>query len=214
MVHSPSLSPLRPLKNSLISKKRIGLLGGSFNPPHEGHIHISKIACDRLCLDEVWWMVAPANPLKDIHKIAPYKTRVDWCREMTKSYDFINVSDLENQQGLYRTVDTVTFLKQHLPLHNFVWVAGMDIAHEISRWRNWRLIPSIIPLCFVGRKPWASLSKRTVFSSYNSRFMTQKYIKHSQKIALNPNTVFWVKETPVNPLSSTGLRRVLDFSQN
>ena len=84
---------------------RVGLLGGSFNPPHEGHVHISLIARETLKLDFVWWLLSPGNPLKDSAELVPYDDRLAQCRAMIRDYPFLLVTDLERQLGISRCTD-------------------------------------------------------------------------------------------------------------
>jgi nicotinate-nucleotide adenylyltransferase len=129
---------------------RIGLLGGSFNPPHAAHRAVSLMAMKKLRLDFVWWVVSPGNPLKDTRGLPPLAARIQAAREVA-SHPRIVVSDLEAQIGKRYTVDTLRYLRTHCPAARFVWVAGADVLEEFHRWRQWRDIFHLIPLCFVDR---------------------------------------------------------------
>src|SRR6476619_6395277 len=105
---------------------RIGLLGGSFNPAHGGHRHISLEALRALGLDEVWWLVSPGNPLKEsATDMAPFEARLASARALAGGAP-IRVSDFERQAGTRYTVDTVRKLKRHFPQHRFIWLLGSD----------------------------------------------------------------------------------------
>ena len=91
---------------------RIGLLGGSFNPAHRGHRHISLRAMRALRLDELWWLVSPGNPLKEGAKdMAPFEARMVSARRLARG-TLIRVSDFEQREGTRFTVDTVRRLKR------------------------------------------------------------------------------------------------------
>jgi nicotinate-nucleotide adenylyltransferase len=129
---------------------RVGLLGGSFNPAHGAHRHISLVALEQLGLDEVWWLVSPLNPLKSGSGMAPLPVRVDRAKRVAR-HPRIRVSALEEQLGTRYAVDTVAALQRRFPQHRFVWLAGSDILAELHRWRQWRRFLSTIPLAVVLR---------------------------------------------------------------
>src|SRR4051794_40476060 len=105
---------------------RIGLLGGSFNPAHRGHRHISLQAMRALGLDEVWWLVSPGNPLKaDARDMAPYSARLAAADQMARRAR-IRVSDFEARQGTRFTFDSVDQLRSRYPHHRFIWLLGSD----------------------------------------------------------------------------------------
>jgi len=134
---------------------RIGLLGGSFNPAHGAHRHISLVALDQLGLDAVWWLVSPLNPLKSADGMAPLAVRAARAKAVAR-HPRIKVTSLEAQLGTRYAVDTVRALKRRFPQHDFVWLAGGDIVAELHRWRQWRWFLSEIPLAVVPR-PGVSL---------------------------------------------------------
>ncbi len=117
-------------------RRRVGLLGGSFNPAHAGHRHISLEALKRLDLDEVWWLVAPQNPLKPARGMAPFKTRLGAAAKLADDRR-IKVLDLEAQLGTHYTVDTLAALQRRFPRTRFVWLMGADNLAQIRHWRRW-----------------------------------------------------------------------------
>jgi nicotinate-nucleotide adenylyltransferase len=133
----------------------IGLLGGSFNPAHRAHRHISLVALTQLQLDEVWWLVSPLNPLKSATDMAPLATRLDRAARVAQ-HPRIRVTALEQQLGTRFAIDTVAALQWRYPQHRFVWLAGSDIVAELHRWRRWRDFLRTIPLAVVPR-PGVSL---------------------------------------------------------
>ncbi|MBT4905881.1 MAG: nicotinate-nicotinamide nucleotide adenylyltransferase, partial [Rhodospirillaceae bacterium] len=125
--------------------RRIGLLGGSFNPAHDGHRHISQLALARLGLDEVWWLVSPQNPLKSEAGMAPFESRLESADRIACDRR-IRVSALEAELGTRYTADTLKALQNRYPAARFVWLMGADNLVQISRWRAWTQIFKTIPI--------------------------------------------------------------------
>ena len=132
------------------SGMRIGLLGGTFNPPHEGHRLISLIALKRLRLDAVWWLVTPGNPLKDNSGLPPLAERMAASRAMAADPRII-VSDLEAGVGTHYTCDTLAWLKRHCAGVRFVWLMGADNLASFDRWQHWRDIAALVPIAVIDR---------------------------------------------------------------
>jgi nicotinate-nucleotide adenylyltransferase len=131
---------------------RIGLLGGSFNPPHAAHRAISLFAIKRLKLDRVWWLVTPGNPLKDHGSLRDLDARAEAARKMAND-PRIDVSCLESVIGTRYTVDTISYLRRRASGLRFVWIMGADNLAQFHRWQNWRRIASEIPIAVVDRPP-------------------------------------------------------------
>lgn len=129
---------------------RIGLLGGSFNPPHAAHRALTLFAMRRLGLDRVWWLVTPGNPLKDTRALAPLATRMAAARAVAR-HPRIMVTDLEAQLGTRYTVDLLRVLPGRCPRVRFVWLMGADILVEFPRWRAWREIFHRVPIAVIDR---------------------------------------------------------------
>ena len=134
--------------------RRIGLLGGSFNPAHEGHRHVSLEALRRLGLDEVWWLVSPQNPLKSGEGMEPLANRLVRARE-TARHPHIRVEAPELVLGTRYTLDTVRALKRHFPHARFVWLMGADILPQLVDWANWRDLFAAIPIAAFARPGWS-----------------------------------------------------------
>jgi nicotinate-nucleotide adenylyltransferase len=137
-------------------RRRIGLLGGSFNPAHSGHLHISRIALSALALDAVWWLVSPQNPLKSTRGMAPFAARLAQARALA-AHPRIRVSDFESRLGSRYTFMTLGQLKRRFPRTRFVWIMGADNLRQISRWRQWERIFTMVPIAVFDR-PGYSLS--------------------------------------------------------
>lgn len=130
--------------------KKIGLLGGSFNPAHRGHRRISLAAMAALGLDEIWWLVSPGNPLKPARGMAPYEARLASAREQAKGTR-IKVSDFERDTGTRYTVDTLEKLTSRYPDTRFIWLMGGDTVAQFHQWRRWRDLAAIVPIAVIHR---------------------------------------------------------------
>ncbi len=130
--------------------KRIGLLGGSFNPAHGGHRAISLFAMRALGLDEVWWLVSPGNPLKDPAGMAPLAHRLVSAERMARGAR-IRPTTIEAVLGTRYTVDTLKALKKRWPRHHFIWLMGADNLLQFDRWRDWRQIARTVPIAVIAR---------------------------------------------------------------
>ena len=133
---------------------RIGLLGGSFNPAHDGHRHITLAALGLLRLDRVWWMVSPQNPLKPAAGMAPYAERLEAAARLAR-HPRIEVSDIEARLGTRYTVDTLGALKRRYPFTRFVWLMGADNLIEIPRWHDWTGIFDRVPIAVFNRNSYS-----------------------------------------------------------
>jgi nicotinate-nucleotide adenylyltransferase len=129
---------------------KIGLLGGSFNPPHQAHRVVTLFAMKRLGLDRVWWLVTPGNPLKDTRRLPPLGARMAAARRLA-AHPRIDVTALEAAIGTRFTCDTVAWLTRRFPSVRFVWIMGADNLAQFHRWRNWRAIAARVPIAVVDR---------------------------------------------------------------
>jgi nicotinate-nucleotide adenylyltransferase len=134
---------------------RIGLLGGSFDPAHAGHLYVSEIARKILKLDYVWWLVSPGNPLKP--EPGTFGLRLSQARIAARHHPFIRVSDIERQLGTRYTIDTIMALRHRFPNAHFIWLMGSDNLVQFARWRRWQQIARIIPIAVV-RRPGSVLA--------------------------------------------------------
>lgn len=129
---------------------RVGLLGGSFNPAHGGHVHLSELALTRLGLDYVWWLVSPQNPLKAPRDTPPLAARFAQAQKFT-SHPRIVVTDIERMLGTHYTIDTIVSLQRRFPQLCFVWLMGSDNLASFDRWKNWPSIARRVPIAVVLR---------------------------------------------------------------
>ena len=135
----------------------IGLLGGSFDPPHAGHLHISREALRRFALDRLWWLVSPGNPLKP-HGPAPLAERMAAARAMV-DHPRMAVTDFEAQAGTRYTAQTLTALRHTAPRVRFVWLMGADNLAQFHRWQDWQSIIETVPVGVLAR-PGQRISAR------------------------------------------------------
>ena len=138
--------------------QRIGLLGGSFDPAHAGHLHISEMALRRFRLDRVWWLVSPGNPLKP-HGPAPLAERIAAARRIADDPRIV-VTGIEARLGTRWTADTIAALKARFPGVRFGWLMGSDNLVQFSRWDRWRGIAAQVPIGVIAR-PGSRTAART-----------------------------------------------------
>jgi nicotinate-nucleotide adenylyltransferase len=129
---------------------KIGLFGGTFDPPHQAHLAASLLAMKRLSLDRIWWLVTPGNPLKDTRHLETLERRMAAVRELTR-HPRIDVSALEAQIGTRYTYDTISYILSRCRNVRFVWIMGADNLRSFHRWQKWRAIADMIPIAVVDR---------------------------------------------------------------
>lgn len=134
-------------------RQRIGLLGGSFNPAHEGHFYISSEALKRLQLDAVWWLVTPQNPLKAADEMAPLAARAASALAVAR-HPRIQVTTIEDQLGTRYSVDTIARLQQRFPATRFVWLMGADNLVQMPQWRRWTQIFNTVSIAVFARETY------------------------------------------------------------
>lgn len=212
MLGAMPASPITPAPHPFSAARwrglRVGLLGGSFDPAHAGHMHIAIQAMIRLHLDAVWWLVSPGNVLKTA------KPSTDYARRIARTREFVHhprmaVTDIEGQLGTRYTRDTLRALKRRFPATHFIWIAGMDNAATFDRWAHWRALPRIVPFAFFERPP--ALSKIKAKRVRQDRRLRQRTKSGSHRLKPKETGVFWMTGGPGVDLSSTFLRR--NFAQ-
>ena len=127
----------------------VGLLGGSFDPPHDGHVHISQAALKRFGLDHLWWLVSPGNPLKE-HGPAPLGERMQASQAMMR-HPRVTVTAIEARLGTRYTAQTIAALRRRYPGVRFVWIMGADNLAQFHRWQDWRWIIETVPVGVIAR---------------------------------------------------------------
>ena len=195
---------MRKITQDLEGNLSVGLLGGSFNPAHRGHLEVTDAARHLLSLDRVWWMVSPQNPLKDSGETAPLEERMAGAAELTRGRAWLSVTDIERQMGTQYTVDTLKALISRFPGNRFVWLMGADNLAGFHHWRAWREIAALVPIAVISRPGTGLAALSSPAAATLSRFRIG-----AEKAAILPHLVppAW-SYLPVvhNPLSSTDIR--------
>ena len=186
---------------------RVGLLGGSFNPAHAGHLHISRLALQRLGLDKVWWLVSPQNPLKSAEGMAPLADRLAGARKVVRNGALsLNVwaTDIERDLGTHYTADTLKTLKGRFPNVRFVWIMGADNMGEIALWNNWTAIFNTVPVAVFARPAY---SLKALTSTAAKRFAGRRMHPSQAAGLVEQNPPAWVfLHIPLSSASSTKIR--------
>lgn len=182
---------------------RIGLLGGSFNPAHEGHRHISLLALKHLHLDELWWLVSPQNPLKPTNDMAPFAERLASARAMAR-HPRIRVSDIESRLHTRYTADTLHALRTRFPQTRFVWLMGADNLAQIPRWERWTEIFQSVPIAVFDR---ATYSYRALAGKAAQRFAKQRIEGRNAATLADHKAPAWVYfHARRHPASASSIR--------
>lgn len=180
----------------------IGLLGGSFDPPHAGHVHISRQALLRFGLDQVWWLVSPGNPLKE-HGPAPLDRRMAACRSLLE-HPRIHITDFERQAGTRYTAETLARLQAVQPGRRFVWLMGADNLAQLDQWQDWRGIVARVPLGVLAR-PGQRISAR--MSKAARIFRTERLsARQSHLLGRAPPPAWCFVNVPMLAHSSSAIR--------
>ncbi|MEN3793551.1 nicotinate-nucleotide adenylyltransferase [Fulvimarina sp. MAC3] len=152
----------------------IGLYGGSFNPPHAGHLLVAERAIKRLALDAVWWLVTPGNPLKDHGNLEPLANRLDAVRDLATGPRH-RATAFEAAYQVRYTADTIRIAKERAPHVNFVWIMGADSLTSFHRWQDWQTIAETVPIAVIDR-PGDTLS--TLSSKFAIRYARFRIPEH------------------------------------
>ncbi len=150
---SASFGSLRVKTPLVLPGQRVGIMGGSFNPPHEGHAIVAETALKRLDLDQLWWVVTPGNPLKANGGLPPQSERMLAARAFAHGPK-MKITGFEADLGTPYTAATLAFLKSRFQGVNFVWVMGADNLASFNRWQHWKSIAASFPIAVVDRPGW------------------------------------------------------------
>jgi nicotinate-nucleotide adenylyltransferase len=187
--------------------QRVGLFGGSFNPPHSGHAHVARTAMAHLDLDRVLWLVSPQNPLKPAGQTADLSERMAQTREVAKTACqglSMIVSDVESRIQARYTIDTLRALKARHPGVQFVWIMGADNLAQFHRWRGWLQIMHLMPVAVIAR-PGSLLRSR--FAPAAKRFASSRIDDAASRgLASRPAPAWVYLNAPLNHVSSSAIR--------
>ncbi|MCG8542979.1 MAG: nicotinate-nucleotide adenylyltransferase [Alphaproteobacteria bacterium] len=184
-------------------RRRIGLLGGSFNPAHQGHVHISMQALRRLGLDDVWWLVSPQNPLKATRDMAAFRDRMASAEKLAR-HPRIRVSDLESRLGTRYTVDTVKALQRRHPDCAFVWLMGADNLSQLPAWKDWTQILKTVAVAIFARPSYSLKSLAGQAAAWLSQYRLSETEARGLASREPPAWVFM--RVKLHPASSTFIR--------
>jgi nicotinate-nucleotide adenylyltransferase len=186
---------------------RVGLYGGSFDPPHAGHAHVARTALTRLGLDQVLWLVSARNPLKTRNEPADLPSRMAAARGLARG-PLMRVSDMESRIGARYTLDLLGVLKARYPGVRFVWIMGADNLAGFQHWRGWETLFRTVPICVVSRPgAWP----RAAFSPAARRFASARRPASAARRLADQAPPAWVYlNAPLKAVSSTALRAEAD----
>ena len=190
-------------------KRKVGILGGSFNPAHEGHIHISNTARASLGIDEVWWLVAPQNRLKSSIEMESFDKRLSYARLFTNTLSYIKVLDIEEKNKLYASYMTINFLNTKSQRVKFIWLMGSDILDNFNKWLHPNSIAKNMYVAVISRPNFFSSflnTKRT--TKLGKRLKTSK----SKTIFLRKKPVWVFLKNKLLSISSSEIRRSNNFN--
>ena len=184
-------------------RRRIGILGGSFNPAHQGHREISLAAIALLNLDAVWWMVSPQNPLKPVDGMAPLAARVDAAQKVA-NHPRIRVTDIETRLGTRYTADTLRKLCETHRDCAFVWLMGADNLAQIAAWKDWTQIFHLLPIAVFDRPTY---TYRAMAAQAARRFQAFRRPEQAAgRLAITPPPAWTFIHHRLNPISATEIR--------
>ena len=178
----------------------IGLLGGSFDPAHGGHVHITREALKRMGLDRVWWLVSPGNPLKQ-RGPAPLADRMAHARGVMRDPRVV-VSDIEARLGTRYTAETLSALKAHYPGVRFVWLMGADNLVQFHRWERWEDILHMVPVGVLARPGWGVRARM----SKAARIYGGDLVDRGEVLRNKPAPAWCFVNLPMDGSSSTAIR--------
>lgn len=180
----------------------VGLLGGSFDPAHAGHVHITREALKRFGLDQVWWLVSPGNPLKE-RGPAPLAKRMERAQRVMQ-HPRVQVTDIEASLGTRYTAQTLAKLRQNYPKVRFVWLMGADNLAQFHLWQDWRQIADSVPMGILAR-PGQRISARMSRAAtlYAPNRIPGRY---SQLLARAEAPAWCFVNVPMHDASSTAIR--------
>ncbi len=184
---------------------RIGLFGGSFNPPHAGHVHIANLARIKFDLDFVWWIISPQNPLKNTRQTRPYRERYNHVENVLHHCPKQLPTHLEKELGTQYTYETIRGLKTYFPQTDFIWICGMDNAHIFHKWDQWQDIIKQVPVAFIARPPAKNLVKHCPLRM--TKKIEHKFTAQGRHTNLSKPAIYWLTGDKMLDISSTKIRK-------
>ncbi|HET6388279.1 nicotinate-nucleotide adenylyltransferase [Hyphomicrobium sp.] len=198
-----SFGSLRVKTPSCLPGQRIGVMGGTFNPPHEGHRTAAEAAMKRLGLDQLWWLVTPGNPLKSNNGLPDLHGRMKLVQTFARGPK-MKITGFERELGTRYTAGTLAYLKRRYPGVRFVWIMGADNLAYFDRWQHWRQIAETMPIAVVDRPGW----RHRGLSSPAARALQRYRLPESEArhLAGRAPPAWMLLSIKLSGLSSTALR--------
>ena len=190
-------------RQAVCSSQKIGLLGGSFNPAHHGHLSISKIALRRLGLNQIWWIVSPVIHLKKYDFLYDFEERVFSARKIINTNN-ISISKLELNAQIKYTIGTLEYLRTRYHRSRFVWIMGADNLNQFHLWKEWEKIIRLMPIAIIDR-PSSSLNVTS--SVFANKYRAYRIDEADSSQLIYYKKPAWVfMHTKLNYQSSSQLR--------
>ena len=169
------------------TKLKIGLVGGSFNPAHAGHMHMSLTAYHKLGLDQIWWLVSPQNPLKSSADMASLPDRLATARNITAATPFIDVIAPEVKLPSNFTYETLKYFNETMPLARLVWIMGADNLVQFRQWKRYQKIIDLVPIAVIDRPGYSyqaiSVGRHLFTRRYTARQLRRRLVKTRQDMS-------------------------------
>lgn len=197
-----AMIPLNPWGDR--RRVRVGLLGGSFNPAHDGHRHVAETALGLLGLDQVWLLVSPQNPLKPSAGMAPLATRLRSAQQAVAGHPRLHATAIETDLGTRYTVDTLGKLATRFPRARFVWLMGADNLAQMARWARWTRIFQAVPVAILARAPYSQKALAAKAARRLSRFRLAD--RAARGLVKRPLPAWVYLHTRLHPASATAIR--------
>ncbi len=191
-------------------RTRIGLLGGSFNPAHDGHLHIARTALQRLRLDQVWLLVSPGNPLKGSQDMMSAAARLDSARAIADGRRII-ATDIERHLHTRYTADTLDALRRRFPRADFIWLMGADNLVQLPQWRRWMEIARKTPFAVRTRPSYNHAALAGKAARRLRRWRSGA--RHAASLAMQPAPAWMFLDIRQNASSATRLRQKLHCAE-
>ena len=199
-----------PKKFFFKNRVTVGLLGGSFDPAHHGHIHISNIAIKRLKLNQIWWLVSPQNRLKNLKIRTTFRKRIEYAKEITSNFKKIRILDLEYNNRLYSSNISLKFLKKRTRNAKLIWIMGSDNLLNFQNWLKPKEISKIFPVAVIERPSYSY----TAINSIGAHVLGKRLLK-TKKTIFNLKCKSWIfVRDQLNYISSSEIRNNNTFSNN
>jgi nicotinate-nucleotide adenylyltransferase len=202
-IPAQSFGSLRVKPPFCLPGQRIGVMGGTFNPPHDGHRIAAEAAMKRLKLDQVWWLVTPGNPLKSPDGLSALEGRVKLVESFARG-PRMKITGFERELGTRFTAGTLSFLKRRYPAVRFVWIMGADNLATFDRWQHWRAIAEAMPIAVVDRPGWRHAGLASPAAQWLKPFRLPE--SEAPRLADSDPPAWMLLTIRLSGLSSTALR--------